>query len=312
MADTSFGVARLLLGMGALVLGTVQAGCVSQSKYDDVVKDATQAKEQLQLMTRHTVDRIRADDLRASDLGDQIAALQKAMQERDQKLSEASVSAHNLQTHLDESTAINQQLRAELSRLGKNVDVLLSEKGTLSRALEDAKTRLEELRKAQAAADARTALYRDLAAKFKKMTDAGELKVSLRDGRMVLQLSNDVLFDSGRVDLKPSGHVALKHVAQVLAPLKGRKLQVAGHTDNVPIRGGRFVSNWELSAARAVSVVRFLTDQGVKPEVLSAAGYGEFDPVGPNDSAEAKAKNRRIEVVLQPNLDEIVAVPDVK
>jgi chemotaxis protein MotB len=311
MRDTSFGAARLL-GVGALVLGAAQAGCVSRSTYDDAIKDATQAKEQLQLMASRAVERAQADDRRANELGDQIAALQKAMQERDQKLSEASVTAHNLQAHLDEGTAINQQLRVELSRLGKNVDQLLSEKGTLSRSLEDAKARLEELRKAQAAAETRAALFRDLAAKFKKMTDAGELKVSLRDGRMVLQLSNDVLFDSGRVDLKPAGQTTLKQVAQVLGPLKGRKLQVAGHTDNVPIRGGRFASNWELSAARAVSVVRFLIEQGVRPEVLSAAGYGEFDPVGPNESAESKAKNRRIEVVLQPNLDEIVAVPDVK
>jgi chemotaxis protein MotB len=129
---------------------------------------------------------------------------------------------------------------------------------------------------------------------------------------MVLQLSNDVLFDSGRMDLKPAGQKTLKQVAQVLAQLTGRKLQVAGHTDNVPIRGGRFASNWELSSGRAVSVVRFLIEQGVKPEVLSAAGYGEFDPVMPNETAEGKAKNRRIEVVLQPNLDEMVAVPGVK
>jgi chemotaxis protein MotB len=309
MLEMHFGAAELLL---AALLGSALAGCVSRSTYDAAVRDATQVKEQLQLVSGRAAERIQADDQRASEMGDQIATLQKVMQERDQKLSEATVAAHNLQAHLDEGTALNQQLRAELSRLGKNVDQLLSDKGTLSRALEDAKARLEELRKAQTAAEARATLYRDLAAKLKKMTDAGELQVSFRDGRMVLGLSNDVLFDSGRADVKPAGQTTLKQLAQVLAPIKGRRLQVAGHTDNVPIRAGRFASNWELSAGRAVSVVRLLIEQGVKPEVLSAAGYAEFDPVAPNETADAKAKNRRIEVVLQPNLDEMVAVPDAK
>jgi len=306
------GMKTAFLRVAPFVLLSAQGGCVSQSKYDDAVKDATQVKQQLQLMASRTAERIQADDRLASELGDRIAGLQKAMQDRDQKLSEAGVRGHNLQAQLDESTAINQQLRAELSRLGKNVDQLLSEKGTLSRSLEEAKARLEELRKAQIAAEARAALFRDLVARFKKMTDAGELKVSLRDGRMILQLSNDVLFDSGRAELKPAGQATLKGLAQILASVKGRKLQVAGHTDNVAVRGGRFASNWELSTARAVSVVRFLIEHGVRPEVLSASGYGEFDPVGPNDSTDGRAKNRRIEVILQPNLDELVAVPDVK
>lgn len=288
-------------------------GCVvSKSKYDAAVKDATQTHEQLHLLGSRTAQRISADAQQMDDLKQRIEALAQKLQERDTKLSEAGMSAHNLQAKLDESTAINQQLRGELSRLGKNVDQLLSDKGTLSRALEDAKTRLEELRKAQTAAEARAALFKDLVARFKKMTDAGELKVVLREGRMVLQLPNDVLFDSGRPDLKPAGQAALRQVAAVLKTLANRKYQVAGHTDNVPIQRGRFASNWELSTARAVAVVRFMIEQGVKPDVLSAAGYGEFNPVAANDSVEGRAKNRRIEVVLLPNLDEVLAVPDVK
>ena len=88
-----------------------------------------------------------------------------------------------------------------------------------------------------------------------------------------------------------------------------RKFQVAGDTDNVPIHNERFASNWELSTARAVEVVRFLIAQGVRPELLSAAGYGEFDPVAPNEDAGGRAKNRRIEITLQPNIDELVYVP---
>jgi len=78
----------------------------------------------------------------------------------------------------------------------------------------------------------------------------------------------------------------------------------------VPIETSLFPSNWELSTARAVQVVRFLVAQGMRPELLSAAGYGEFDPIRPNDDPEGRARNRRIEITLQPNIDELVSVPN--
>jgi chemotaxis protein MotB len=98
----------------------------------------------------------------------------------------------------------------------------------------------------------------------------------------------------------------------VLRTIAGRRFQVAGHTDNVAITTARFRSNWDLSAARAVEVVRILIAQGLKPELVSAAGYGEFDPIAPNDTPQSKGKNRRIEITLQPNIDELVAVPEAK
>lgn len=83
----------------------------------------------------------------------------------------------------------------------------------------------------------------------------------------------------------------------------------AAYTDDDPIRHSGFASNWELATERALQVVKVLTENGMKPTALSAAGYGEFDPVVANDSPDHKAKNRRIEIVLQPNIDELVAVP---
>jgi chemotaxis protein MotB len=126
----------------------------------------------------------------------------------------------------------------------------------------------------------------------------------------VLSLPNDVLFDSGRVQIKPAGRDALAEVSAALKPLNERHFQVAGHTDNVLIDNARFASNWELSTQRAVEVVRFMTAQGVAPEALSAAGYSEYDPVAPNATPEGKAKNRRVEITLVPNVDELVRVPE--
>lgn len=284
---------------------SVQTGCVSKQRYDAALADADNLRGEIQLAQQGHAEQV-------AKLKEALDDAARAMQERDDKLQELLVGAHNLQTKLDEATAINQQLRGELERLGRNVDQLFSERGSLTSALEDAKGRLEELRKAQAVAEQRAALFRELAMKFQKMVDAGELQIVLRDGRMVLQLPNDVLFDSARVDIKPAGKAALKELAAVLRSLDDRRFQVAGHTDNVPIQTSRYPSNWELSTARAVEVTRLLIAEGVRPELLSAAGYGEFDPVFDNDTQASRAKNRRIEISLVPNIDELVQLPPLQ
>jgi chemotaxis protein MotB len=289
----------------ALLLMTA---CVRKETYDAAVAEAQALKMQLAAAS----DREKSQQAELDRIRQELSDAATQIQQRDEKLSDMSTADHNLQAQLDESTAISAKLRTELERLGKNVDSMLQEKGTLSKALEDAKARLDELRRAQAAAEERAQLFQQFVQKFKKMIDAGQLKVATRAGRLVIQLSNDVLFDSGQTFIKPAGKEALTQVAKVLATFHGRSFQVAGHTDNVPIQTSRFPSNWELSTARAVEVVKLLTAQGVPPQALSAAGYGEFDPIASNDSPDGKAKNRRIEITLQPNLDELVAAPQLK
>jgi chemotaxis protein MotB len=300
------------LRVAFVTVAWLSSACVSTAKYNAALEDARKAKVELDQLRAEDDQRNRANAAQLDKLNTDLQAAQASLQEDQNRLSQATVEGHNLQAKLDESTAIGQRLREELQRLGKNVDNLLSEKGTMSHALEDAKQRLEELRKAQAATDARTALYKQLIQKFKKLTDAGQLRIELRDGRMILQLPNDVLFDSGQAAVKPDGQRALGQVGGVLKTLTGRKFQVAGHTDNVPIDRAKFASNWELSTARAVAVVRFLVSQGVPAEGLSAAGYGEFAPLVANDTNEHKAKNRRIEITLVPAMDELVNLPEVK
>ena len=89
-----------------------------------------------------------------------------------------------------------------------------------------------------------------------------------------------------------------------------RQFQVAGHTDNVPINNERFRSNWDLSTARAVEVIRFFIAQGVPAAALSGAGFGEYNPVASNDDENGRRRNRRIEIVLQPQIDELVSIPN--
>jgi chemotaxis protein MotB len=291
--------------LSALTAVPLVVGCVPHERYDAAVNDAQTARAQL-AQCALALSKAQAD---IGHLNDAIAQLQALSDQEKKALADSAGTAKELQTKLDNAIATSAQLKKELERLGKNADALLAEKGGLASALLDAKARLEELRKAQAAAAARAQLYKEVLAKFQKMIDAGQLRIALRNGKMVIQLANDVLFDSGHTELKPAGQQALGQVAVIFRGIADRKFQVAGDTDNVPIHTDRYPSNWELSTARAVEVVRYLVAQGVRPDALSAAGYGEFDPVAPNVDAADRARNRRIEITLQPNIDELVAVP---
>jgi chemotaxis protein MotB len=174
---------------------------------------------------------------------------------------------------------------------------------------DDQKSQLEEAKRAVQEAEERGKLLSDLQAKFKRMIDAGHLKVTTRHGRVVLQLHNDILFDVGSADVKPAGKPTLAEIAATLRGVGAKRFQVAGHTDTQPItteKKKEFASNWELSAARAISVVKLLVAEGVDPGFLSAAGYGPYDPVASNATADGQAKNRRIEITLVPNVASLI------
>ncbi len=277
-----------------LVAALLAGGCVTTKTYDKKVAELD--------ALRAAHDKSAADKQRAleAQLADAQAHLASVRAERDKT-----------QKQLDDAQALVLDLKQRLEKLGQNVDKLAHEKGQLDATLADAKSRLEDLRKQKAAAEARAQTFRNLVAQLRSMIDAGKLKVVIRDGRMIIALPNDVLFDSGKTAIKPDGVAALTQVAEVLAGIPDRHFLVAGDTDDVPIHTSRFPSNWELSTARAVEVVKLLVDKGVKPEVLAAAGYGQFDPVAPNDSADHRAQNRRIEIVLQPNLADLPPLDDV-
>jgi len=175
----------------------------------------------------------------------------------------------------------------------------------LSKDMQATEAELRELRKQREAAQKRLADYRKLQDRLRQLTDAGKLKVNFRKGLMIIELPSGVLFASGKAALSGNGEAALAEILAVLKDLKGQRLMVAGHTDNVPIKKRQFNNNWALSTARAVSVVDFMIEAGFSPEKLTAAGNGEFDPVASNESPEGRAQNRRIEIILLPDLSEL-------
>jgi chemotaxis protein MotB len=197
----------------------------------------------------------------------------------------------------------NNLLKTKLAALGQDL-------GKLNVHISAKEKQIAELLKAQEQARQRAAMFKDLLNKFKQMIDSGQLKVEVRGGRMIVKMSDKILFDPGKDDLKKEGKAALAEVTKILVAIPNRAFQVAGHTDNIPIKSKKFKSNWELSTARALNVVRFMTENGMKPERISAAGYGEFDPVGDNTTEEGRQQNRRIEITLMPSLEEMPRIGD--
>ena len=182
---------------------------------------------------------------------------------------------------------------------------LLKDKSRLRASMAELSLALEDLERRRRLAEARVAAFHELLERFGELIDAGTLEVKIVEGRMVVQMATDVLFASGQATLSDDGATALDQVAAVLAQLPERVFQVEGHTDDVPIRTQRFPSNWELASARALGVTRRLIGGGVAPERISGASFGEHRPVASNETREGRAANRRIEIVVVPDLTDL-------
>lgn len=214
------------------------------------------------------------------------------------KLNDLDAQHKATQDKLTATEASNAQMADQLRKMGVTA-------ADQQRNMEEMNKLVEELRAKERQAQARLATFRGMLERFNKMIASGKLRVKIVRGRMVVELSENILFDSGRADLKTEGQAALTEVAGVLASIGDRDFQIAGHTDNVPIKSAKFPSNWHLSTARALTVTQHLADHGVPAVRLSAAGYADNQPVASNDTPEGRQQNRRIEIVLMPNLDEL-------
>lgn len=228
------------------------------------------------------------------------------------------------QTELDATQRRVAELLGELQKMGVNVDELsqrLQQEGTekerLVADLDEMKRALDEYKQRAAQLERIRKRFEVLRAKLQKLTNLG-LKVQIRHNRMVISLPGDVLFASGRDDLRDEGTNVLAAVAEVIRnddQLSKRYFQVAGHTDNKPLRSNpKFIDNWGLSAMRARQVLIYLVSPqsgdkgggGLDQRHLHAAGYGETDPIADNSTEEGRQANRRVELVLMPDVEEML------
>ena len=231
-----------------------------------------------------------------------LAEKEQSILERDREIAAFEARVRDLDARLAELDAALARKKADLDDLNARQASLMADKGRLAADVASMRTALAELQARRDAAEAQLSAFRDLLSRFQRLIDAGRLKVKIVDGRMVVELATDVLFASGSADLSDEGKGAIEEVARVLAGIPDRVFQVEGHTDDDPIKTAQYPSNWELAAARALTVVRAMVGAGMPPGRISAASFAEFKPVAPNEGREGKRANRRIEIVVVPDL----------
>ncbi|HZD04137.1 MAG TPA: OmpA family protein [Longimicrobiales bacterium] len=286
---------RTTLSLAATALLWALQGCVTKGTHQAALNDLARAREtHEQYVERMQAGRATRDE-EAAAAAREHEATERALRTRIDSL-EAEKAA--LEERVAELRSWYQEAQGEVHRL----EVVMGERGEEYQRLQE---RLRNLAAVESEVRERNRIYEEVIGRFRGLIDAGQLSVSIQRGRMVIQLPQDVLFASGSATLGAEGRRTLQRVGEVLSGLEDRAFQVEGHTDNVPISTERFPSNWELSSARALSVVRVLVEAGVPAANLSGAGYGEHQPVASNDDAEGRRRNRRIEIVMLPNLDVI-------
>lgn len=195
-------------------------------------------------------------------------------------------------------------LKAKSDTLSQNIADLRQQVADLQSENDRLKTDIANLQKAKEEKVREVSkTYENLLDRMKGEIAQGQVTISELKGKLTVNMVDAVLFDSGKAEVKPAGMEVLSKVVDILKDVKDKTIRIEGHTDNVQIVGNltkRFPTNWELSAARAINVARYLQSQGLSPEILSAVAYGEYRPVAANDTEEGRAKNRRIEIILVP------------
>lgn len=276
-------------------IGLLDLACVAKSQYQSLAAERDHVAQEL-AGARSAASRREAEEARA------LQTAQAALDHCSERVAALEADGRH---HVEQIVSLEQRglvLENDLNVLQGQLAQLVKDRSRLGASVAEMQRALASLLEREREARRRIDEYRDVVARFKDLIDAGKLQVRVVDGRMVLTLPMDILFASGSAKLSREGKDALSELGQRLAAMPSRRLQVEGHTDNVPIHTATYASNWELAAGRALVVVRALLEAGLPPERLSAASFGEHRPTAHNDTDGERAKNRRIELVLVPDL----------
>ena len=206
---------------------------------------------------------------------------EKLEAEKNQEISTLQKERNGLQEQVQGLQSQRSRLEQQQGDLRKQVDALEQQKAQL-----------------QTASQQKLSQYDSLVKNLTEEVKKGELQVRQYKDMLTVDVAEQLFFDSGRADLKDTGKSVLKKVGEALKGYDDKVIRVVGHTDNVPIKTKVFPSNWELSVARATTVVRYLQETGMPPERMVASGRAEYQPIASNDDPEGRRKNRRIEITL--------------
>lgn len=281
-----------LLFLTILLLSTVS--CVSKNSYQQKINETELLSADVATLTATTAELRREKQILQADRANLNSRLVDVLKENSE-----------LQRDLLIATATQERQDGNLSLHQQRIDALQAKNDELQATVEELNHALDKERIAREARLAQVRhTYEELVDALEEEIQRGELTISNLEGKLTVNLLNQILFDSGATQLREEGKKVLKNLGDVLNRFPDRALQIAGHTDNVPISPRlleRFPTNWELSTARATSVIHFLQQEaGIPGNRLVAAGFSEYQPIAANNSAEGRAQNRRIEILLVP------------
>ena len=289
----------------AMLCAMAVGGCVSTETYTKTLTELEAAKKtsaQLQQQLAGLQQNLDKEATQRKAAEQQAASLAKEHENErgqitdlEQKLTSGSASAQEEITKLQKQAT---ELEADAARLAKEREQLRQEQSQLAATLEQERLAKEE------EITRLTRTQEELSKSLQDEIAKGNITIQQVRDRLTINMVDRVLFDSGQAQVKPSGVEVLTQVGDVLNKISDKQIRIEGHTDNVPISlklQNRFKTNWELSTARATTVVRHLIDRGgVGRQHLSAVGYADTQPLASNDSEEGRSSNRRIEIVLYP------------
>ncbi|MFA5140518.1 MAG: OmpA family protein [Elusimicrobiota bacterium] len=273
----------------------------------DLSKSLGAKQDELSKLNARLQSDLTAARLELTQTQGKAANLESKVTEFTAQLDQTTVKAAQLATEREQLQEANASLSKSLgstqNELSKTVAKLSEDKRTLEARVAELSKTAEELKAKQDRELAQTkATYESLMGELKQEVSKGQVQITQMQGKLSVNVADTIFFDSGKADIKDSGRKVLERVGGILSHISDKQIRIEGHTDDVPIRGTlkeRYASNWELSAARATMVARFLQEKAkVDGALLIAAGYGEYRPVAPNDTEAGRAKNRRIEIVL--------------
>jgi chemotaxis protein MotB len=288
--------------------GLLVSACVSTGTHQATVDELAAAR-------KANAETTAAFDAFKKKSADDIATLQRTIEAANKNIEEGRRERDLLTSQIEESQKALSDANTRLVALEKDKEQLTATLTGASGKARDLETKLasEEqekalLEKERAAKEAEiqrlTKTHEDLQSSLQAEIEKGNIRIKQVRDRLTINMVDRVLFDSGKAQVKPAGLKVLKQVSDIVKNVPDKQIRIEGHTDNVPIGSGlkdRFPTNWELSTARATSVVRYLIEQGgVDRANLSAIGYADTRPISGNDTEAGRTSNRRIEIVLYP------------
>ena len=306
---------RTILALSGSVL--MLTSCVSSKVYKDLESRHADLKRENRELNSE-LERLNGVDEELAELKSEHESLTAERDKLKNDLASLQSNYDNLKSSYDaleknssaaiaENSRQNRELLAQLEEKEKTLAAEQARLEKLEKDLAARSQRINELEGLIAAKDAKMNALKDAISKALTDFEGKGLTVEQRDGKVYVSMENKLLFNSGSWAVNADGRQAVNQLGSVLAQNPDISVLIEGHTDNVPYGGnGALKDNWDLSTKRATAIVQILRENGnIDPQNLTAAGRGEYAPVATNDTAEGKAKNRRIEVILTPKLDEV-------